>query len=188
MTLSSLQALNMLNTKYIIYNPEAPPLKNSFALGNAWFVSNTKLVADANEEIEAVQNFDPKTTAIVDKRFEKELFNFTKDPSAKIELTSYKPNYLTYKSETNSDQLAVFSEIYYDKGWNAYIDGNLVPYFRVNFVLRAMKIPAGKHTIEFKFEPKSWSIGTTIALISSIILLLALIGIIYLELKQNKNE
>ena len=187
-TLSSLQALNMLNAKYIIYNPEAPPLTNSYALGNAWFVDNTKIVADANEEIDAVQKFDPKTTAIVDKRFENELFDFAKDASANIRLTSYKPNELTYKSETKADQLAVFSEIYYDKGWNAYIDGNLAPHFRVNFVLRAMKIPAGNHTIEFKFEPTSWSIGTTISLISSIILLLALLGIIYMEFKQKNKE
>jgi len=188
LVLKNNQALNMLNTKYIIYNPEAPPLVNYYSLGNAWFVSNTKVVANANKEIEAVQNFDPKTTAIVDKRFEKELFDFTKDSNAKIVLTSYKPNHLIYKTEAKTDQLAVFSEIYYEKGWNAYIDGNLAPYFRVNYVLRAMKIPAGNHSIDFKFEPKSWAIGTIIALISSLILLLALIGIIIFEFKQKNKE
>ena len=182
-----LQALNMLNAKYIIYNAEAPPLINPYALGNAWFINNIKIVADANEEIKEVQNFNPKQTAIVDKRFEKQLFNFTKDESASIQLTSYKPNHLSYKSTTNTDQLAVFSEVYYDKGWNAYIDGDLVPHFRVNFVLRAMKIPTGSHTIEFKFEPKSWAIGTVISLISSIILILALLGILYFEFVRKKK-
>ncbi len=152
------------------------------------FVNKTKLVANANKEIEAIESFDPKTTAIVDKRFEKELFNFSKDASANITLTDYKPNHLTYKTECNSDQLAVFSEIYYDKGWNAYVDNKLVHHFRANYVLRAMKIPAGNHIIEFKFEPSSWSIGTTISLISSIILLLGLLAIVFFEFRQKNKE
>ncbi len=180
------QALNMLNTKYIIYNPEAPPLVNNYALGNAWFVNNIKIVADANEEIKAVQNFEPKNTAIVDKRFEKELINLTEDKSATIKLTEYKPNHISYKSTANTNQIAVFSEIYYDKGWNTYIDNKQVSHFRADYVLRAMKIPAGSHTIEFKFEPRSWAIGSTISLISSIILLLALIGVVYIELIKKK--
>lgn len=183
-TLQQLQALNMLNTRYIIYNPDAAPLQNPFALGNAWFVDEVKVVNNADEEIAAVQNFNPAKTAIVDKRFEKELFKFKKDPAATIELVKYEPNHLIYKTKANSDQLAVFSEIYYEKGWNAYIDGKKVPHFRANYVLRAMKIPAGEHTVEFKFEPSIWTIGTTISWISSIILLLGLAFAVYLEVKK----
>ncbi len=179
--------LNMLNTKYIIYNLEAPPISNNFAYGNAWFVENTEIANDANEEIKKMNNFNPTTTAIVDKRFSKELFKFTKDTTAKINLTSYKPNHLTYTTTNKSNQLAIFSEIYYDKGWNAYIDGKPTTHFRANYILRAMKIPSGKHTIEFKFEPKSWQIGSIISLTSSIILIISLILIIYLEFFKKKK-
>ncbi len=179
--------LNMLNTKYIIYNLEAPPISNNFAYGNAWFVENTEIANDANEEIKKMNNFNPTTTAIVDKRFSKELFKFTKDTTAKINLTSYKPNHLTYTTTSKSNQLAIFSEIYYDKGWNAYIDGKPTTHFRANYILRAMKIPSGKHTIEFKFEPKSWQIGSIISLTSSIILIISLILIIYLEFFKKKK-
>jgi len=179
--------LNMLNTKYIIYNLEAPPISNNFAYGNAWFVENTEIANDANEEIKKMNNFNPTTTAIIDKRFSKELFKFTKDTTAKINLTSYKPNHLTYTTTSKSNQLAIFSEIYYDKGWNAYIDGKPTTHFRANYILRAMKIPSGKHTIEFKFEPKSWQIGSIISLTSSIILIISLILIIYLEFFKKKK-
>jgi uncharacterized membrane protein YfhO len=134
-----------------------------------------------------MNNFNPTTTAIVDKRFSKELFKFTKDTTAKINLTSYKPNHLTYTTTSKSNQLAIFSEIYYDKGWNAYIDGKPTTHFRANYILRAMKIPSGKHTIEFKFEPKSWQIGSIISLTSSIILIISLILIIYLEFFKKKK-
>ena len=184
--LKSIDVLNMLNTKYIIYNPNAAPLINSNALGNAWFINNVKVVADANEEIKAISNFNSATTVIVDKRFKDLLFDFEKDSTATIVLTDYKPNHLTYKSSTKSEQLAVLSEIYYDKGWNAYIDGEHVPHFRVNYVLRAMQVPAGDHVIEYKFEPKSWKIGGIISLISSILLILISIVVIYLEFNKKK--
>jgi uncharacterized membrane protein YfhO len=188
-TLSSLQAINMLNTRYIIYNPDASPIYNNFALGNAWFVDKIKIVNNADEEISAIQNFDPAKTAIVDKRFEENLFKFTKDKEASIELVDYKPNHLTYQTKTNSPQLAVFSEIYYDKGWNAYIDGKKVPHFRVDYVLRAMKVPKGNHKIEFVFEPKIWTLGTSISIISSIILFSGLLFAVYFEFfRKNKVE
>jgi len=182
------QALNMLNTKYIIYNPNAQPLINPHILGNAWFVNDVKVVEDANHEIKAVQNFNPAQTAIVDKRFKNLLFDFKKDSTASIKLEVYKPNYLKYKTKTQSDQLAVFSEIYYDKGWNAYVDGKKEPHFRVNYVLRAMKIPAGNHTVEFKFEPVSWKIGGIVSLISSILLIFVMIFVIYFEYKASVKE
>ncbi len=187
-TLKNIPVLNMLNTKYIIYNPNAAPLLNNNALGNAWFVNSVKIVADANEEIKAISGFNPAATAIVDKRFEGLLFNFEKDSTAQIILTDYKPNHLTYKTSAKSSQLAVMSEIYYDKGWNAYVDGNITQHFRVNYVLRAMQIPAGNHIIEYKFEPKSWKIGGIISLISSILMILISLVVIYFEFTKREKQ
>src|SRR6185295_15936798 len=137
--------LNMLNTKYIIYSPEGGIIVNPKALGNVWFVNEYKLVANADSEITALRNFNPATTAIVDKRFNEQLTGFTphSDSAQTISLTSYEPNDLVYQSKATTEQLAVFSEIYYDKGWNAYVDGKPVPHFRCNYVLRAMRVPSG---------------------------------------------
>ncbi len=184
--LSKFSALNMLNTKYIILNPEAQPLLNSHALGNAWFVKDFELVDNADSEITALDNFDPAKTAIIDKRFKKYLQNYIngKDSLAAIRLTSYKPNHLTYRYNTSKEQLTVFSEIYYFKGWNAYIDGKLSPHFRANYILRAMIVPKGKHTIDFKFEPKVYYVGEKISLASSIILILLVLGLGFVEIKK----
>jgi hypothetical protein len=164
--------LNMLNTRYIIYNPSAPPLQNRYALGNAWFVSDFKFVKDADEEIAVLGTINPAQTAIVDEQFKSELdgFQLKKDGNATIRLTEYKPNHLTYESNTGAEQLALFSEIYYEDGWNAYVDGNLVPHFRANYVLRGMKVPQGKHSIEFKFEPKGYFTREKISFASCLIL------------------
>ena len=178
--------LNMLNTKYIIYNPKAEPIINQNTLGNAWFVSEVKTVKNANEEMDALNYFNPITTAIVDKRFSETITDFTLDLTATIKLNQkeYQPNHLTYNlTNITSTQLVVFSEIYYEKGWNAYIDGKIVPYFRANYVLRAMMIPIGSTKIEFKFEPSSYAVGETIAYTSSILLLLLLGFVSYRELK-----
>ena len=120
----------------------------------------------------------PAETAIYDKRFEEQVKGhiISKDTLATIVLTDYKPNHLIYKTQTGSEQLAVFSEIYYDKGWNAYVDGKPAPYFRANYVLRAMIVPVGIHTIEFKFEPKVYATGEKIAYASSILLVLLALG------------
>jgi hypothetical protein len=170
---SSQPALNMLNTKYIIYNPEAPPLQNRGALGNAWFVSEVKFVPNADSEIAAVYNFNPANTVIIDKRFEDVIKGFSPSSGspASINLTDYKPDHLTYSSSSTSEQLAVFSEIYYDKGWNAYIDGTKTPYVRADYVLRAMRIPAGNHKVEFKFEPSVINTGEKISLTGSALIL-----------------
>jgi len=179
-------ALNMLNTKYIIYNPKAEPIINQNTLGNAWFVSEVKTVKNANEEMDALNYFNPVTTAIVDKRFSETITDFTMNPSSTIVLNQkeYKPNHLTYNlTNINSTQLVVFSEIYYEKGWNAYIDGEIVPHFRANYVLRSMMVPVGTTKIEFKFEPSSYSTGETVAYVSSILLLLLLGFVSYKELK-----
>jgi hypothetical protein len=180
--------LNMLNAKYIIYSPEGGIIRNDKALGNAWFVNEYKLVANADSEILSLQKINPKVTAVVDKKFSDVLngFTVTPDSSAKIMLDSYEPNDLVYTSHATTEQLAVFSEIYYDKGWNAYVDGKLTPYVRADYVLRAMRVPAGNHKIEFKFEPKVYETGEKISFASSLILLLACAGVAFIEIRKKK--
>lgn len=174
------KALNMLNAKYVIYHPEQPPLVNPNAMGNAWFVNEYKLVNNADEEIAAINALDPQTTAVVDKRFESELsgLKITPDSTATIELVSYKPDVLTYKTKAASEQLAVLSEIYFSNGWQAYVDGKEVPHFRADWTLRAMRVPAGEHEIVFKFEPQGYYNSRHVATASSAILVLLLIGIV----------
>ncbi len=184
---NNVKVLNMLNTKYFIAldNQKQPQVqRNIAALGNAWFVDNYKIVENPDSEINALRNFEPACTAIVDKRFSKYVSDFKpiKDSSSTIELSNYLPNHLTYKANARKEELAVFSEIYYANGWNAYIDGELLPYIRVNYILRALKIPQGNHKIEFKFEPKSYYIGEKIGFASSLILLFMLLGIISNEI------
>jgi hypothetical protein len=176
--LQKASAFNMLNTRYFIVNANAEPLKNPFTLGNAWFVKDYLIVNNADEEISAIGDFRPDNLAIVDKHFENYLQGFKSfnTSDAVIKLNSYVPNHLVYSYSANSDELAVFSEIYYDKGWNAYIDGKKMPYFRANYVLRAMVVPAGNHKIEFRFEPKSYYAGQMISLISSLLVIFLIIG------------
>lgn len=187
---NNMAAFNMLNTKYIIVpnqQTQAPEAQqNPGALGNAWFVNSVKLVPNADVEIEALKGFEPRRMAIVDKRFEKELNGFISnaDTTARIELTKYEPNHLTYKSDNKSAQLAVFSEIYYSKGWNAYVNGKPASHLRANYVLRAMVVPAGENTIEFKFEPKMFKVGKTVDLFCSLSILLLAFGLIGYELSK----
>ncbi len=163
--------LNMLNMRYIIYNAQAQPIQNRYALGNAWFVNEVKMVKDANEELKAVGEINPAKTIVVDERYKGQLDGFTPkaDPSATIQLSEYRPNHLTYQSNAASEQLAVFSEIYY-KDWVVYVDGQKSTYFGGDWVLRAMRVPAGKHTIEFKFEPEKYYTGEKIALACCLLL------------------
>jgi hypothetical protein len=172
---------NMLNTRYfIVPDEEKRPgvMQNPGALGNAWFVKDYVIVPDADTEIDSLSGFNPATTAILDKRFEKELNGLTivPDSAATISLTSYQPNRLTYQYRAATDQLAVFSEIYYDKGWDAFIDGKPAPYFRANYVLRAMVVPAGEHGIEFRFEPRVYATGEKISYAGSILLIVVVLG------------
>jgi len=131
-----------------------------------------------DEELEALSNFDPAKTAIIDERFRDDLkgFEATADSTAQIKLIEYAPNDLKYQSNAQKDGFAVFSEIYYPKGWNAYVDGKKTPHVRVNFVLRGMVIPAGKHMVEFKFEPKVFKVGEKISFASSLLLILVIVG------------
>lgn len=184
--LASSQTLNMLNTKYFIFNPQAQPLENTSANGNAWFVNNYRIVENADEEIATLGRIDTKFLAIIDKRFEDHVDgkNFVSDSLANIKLVEYKPNYLKYSTQASSEQLAVFAEIYYPEGWKVTIDGEPADHFRANYILRAMTVPAGEHVVEFKFEPKSYYMGEKISLISSLLLIALLIGAAGWEVKN----
>lgn len=175
--LENMPVLNMLNTKYVIYSPSVAPVFNPSYMGNAWFVNNIKTVNNADEEIAAIGGVDLHTTAVVDQRFGDMVKGYAVDSiQGSIKLMTYAPNHLVFEANTHQEQVAVFSDVYYDKGWNAYIDGKLVDHFRANYILRGLLIPEGEHTIEFKFEPKTYTIGQWMALISSILILLLIIG------------
>jgi hypothetical protein len=173
-----LHTLNMLNTRYFITNPETAPQYNPHALGNAWFVNNYRLVGSADEEMLGLEEIDPSATALVDNRFADHLEGkaFRSDPNAWIELTDYQPNRLKYRYSAGSEQLAVFSEVYYPDGWKVFINGEEADHFRANYILRAMVLPAGSHEIEFRFEPQTYHAGEKISLAFSILLVLVVVG------------
>ncbi|QXP79293.1 MULTISPECIES: YfhO family protein [Winogradskyella] len=190
---NNMNVLNMLNTKYIIAEEKNTvfPYTNTDANGNAWFVSNLKVVAGANEEILALDSLNTKTTAVTEKQVATDHNlkpSYQLDSTATIQLKEFKPNYLKYESNNRSKGLAVFSEIYYNHGWDAYIDGELVPHFRVNYVLRALELPKGNHTIEFKFEPQVVKTGSSIALASSAILGLLILAGLFFKFKDTKAK
>jgi len=178
----NMAVLNMLNAKYFI-TPQGQAQQNPGAMGNAWFVNKINIVANADAEITALDRFNPANSAIVDTRFSEQMIIGLDNTGTSITLAEYKPNYLKYNSTTAKDGIAIFSEIYYDKGWNAYLDGELKPHFRANYVLRGMKIPAGNHVVEFKFEPAVYHVSERIALASSVVLLLLLAFVSVKELK-----
>ena len=186
---ANLGVINMLNTRYLIYDLNQPPIKNPAALGNAWVVDKFKVVENADEEIEALKNINPAEEALIDKRFAENVNGktFQKDSTASIILTEYKPNYLKYAANAASEQLAAFSDVYYANGWKAYIDGQEVPHFRVNYILRSLVLPAGQHTVEFKFHPASYYTGNKISLASSLLLLLVIAGYAFTEFRKRKT-
>ncbi|RAK64082.1 YfhO family protein [Hymenobacter edaphi] len=182
------RVLNMLNARYFISPPqqngETQAIPNAGALGNAWFVSKVQPVQNPDQEIAALSTFDPATTAVVDvSKFPQTTTSY--DPAGStIQLTSYSPNELKYNANAARPGLVVFSEIYYADGWNAYLDGQLVPHLRANYVLRALPVPAGRHTIEFKFEPKEYRLGNIISMVSSVLLFLVVIGGVVFVLRR----
>jgi Bacterial membrane protein YfhO len=189
---NNIEILNMLNVKYIIQTDStgvAFPVQNPNANGNAWFVKNIKFVQTPDQEMKALDNLDSKNTAVINAtEFEIKNKAFTKDSMAAITLDSYKPNQLKYTSKNSNEGLAVFSEMYYENGWNATIDGKETEILRVNYVLRGLQIPAGKHVIEFKFDPQVVQTGSRIALFSSLGMLLLLVGGIYFQNKKESKE
>ena len=171
-------ALNMLNTKYLIYNPEAPPLINTHSVGNAWFVRKPLFVKNANQELAAVNLIDPSFEAAIDIRF-RDLVKADSFPVTSgdyIKLISYLPNQLNYSYSAEGERFVVFSEIYYPAGWECYIDNERSLYFRADYVLRAMIVPGGTHEIKFVFRPSSYYTGNKVSLASSLILLLLTAG------------
>lgn len=193
---NNLEILNMLNVKYVIQVDKEGnqiPTQNPDANGNAWFVSAVKLVNKPDDVMKALNTLDTKKVAVFnvhehESKFQNARLKKAFDTTGTIKVVTYKPNYIKYKSENDKDGLAVFSEMYYKNGWNAYIDGKLTDHFPVDYVLRAMEIPGGKHTIEFKFEPQVIKTGGTITLISSIGMLLLLAGGIYFEKFYRKGS
>ncbi len=188
--------LNMLNARYVVVpgqNGQAQVQRNPEALGNAWFVNTCQLVDDANAEILALNELNPADTAVIDKRFAEMVQgkNLERDSNSVITMVHqkpYNPDYLVYKTKTGKDQLAVFSEVYYDPDWRAYIDGKPADYFRANYILRAMVIPAGEHTIEFKNEAPLLHKWDNITLIISILMLCCMAGGIVWYYRREKKS
>ncbi|WP_343673546.1 YfhO family protein [Chitinophaga sp.] len=184
---NNMQVLNMLNTKYIITNDVQGPVvhQNPDALGNAWFVKAIRWVPNADAEMNALTNFHPKDTVVIDEQYKslvKPDFQF--DSSARIALQFNHQDTIAYTSKATTPQFAVFSEVYYRQGWKAYIDGKEAPYTRVNYALRGMSVPAGDHTITFIFAPEAYYAGVKLSLGSYIVMLLLLAGSLALYFRK----
>ena len=192
------KVLNMLNTKWVILPSQdgsTIPIENPFAMGNAWLVDDILFVDNADEEIDALSKVDLHNVAVADKEFEYVLENFKPDfrPSqadsaSTITLTDYDSNFLTYNVDAKKDELAVFSEVYYPRGWQITIDGEPAEMLRVNYTLRALPIPEGKHIVEFRFDPQSIKVTDGIAYTALMIMLLTAIFIIISTVKKRKTK
>jgi hypothetical protein len=185
--------LNMLNTKYIILDKAKNPIENTQANGNAWFVVDYVFAINANDEMKALKGFNSKKTVVINNKeignLSKEFGKFSKSSTDKITMTKYSANNLVYASESQTTLPAVFSEIWYPEGWNCYIDGKKTDkIFRANYVLRGAIIPAGKHKIEWKFEPATYSKSESIALFGSIGLIGSCLFVFILSIKRREEE
>src|SRR5690625_2918388 len=185
------QVLNMLNTKYFIIENEGQIIAhlNPDTNGHAWFVDEVNVVDSANEEILALDTIETKTTAVIDKDFADllETKNYTHHPGDSIALKSYQPNELVYTYTLKEDRLAVFSEMYYPHGWKAEVNGKELEIMRADYVLRAVVLPKGEHTVTFRFDPKIVKIGSSITLSSGILLGLLVFFGLFLKFKRDKN-
>jgi hypothetical protein len=199
------QVLNMLNTKYIIVGGgrkggEPHVIPNPDACGNAWFVDNVKWANSADEEMSGLNAptigdttivpgaFEPKKTAVMRESFKADVGSsaFGKDSAAYVKLAKYGLDDISFTSNNSKDGLAVFSDIYYSKGWKAFVDGKETPIMRADYVLRAIRIPAGAHNIEFHFHPESFYTGQKIAMVSSILIILLVLGAFIPVMKKDK--
>ncbi len=187
---SNTPILNMLNTKYVMLDYNGNVLNNPNTLGNAWFVDSLKLVSSPQEEINSVKNISPESYAIINTEQFPQIKKTKNISGGTISLSEYQPNKLVYTSTNSTDGFAVFSEIYYPKGWKATIDDKEVPIIRCNYVLRGIEVPAGSHKIEFKFKPQSYVVGNKISLAFSIILFTSLLTVLIFEIKNQvkKND
>ena len=188
---SETPAINMLNAKYIKYGNEANQvINNSKALGNAWFVNNVIEVNSADDAISKINTIDPAKEAVINtNNFKTNKTTYAVDSAAQIELSSYSQREITYKSVNSNEGLAVFSEIHYPKGWTATIDGTEVEILCVNYVLRALEIPAGTHEIKFSFNPDSYVIGAKITSISGfLVVAIVVLALLFSAYKEMKSE
>jgi hypothetical protein len=175
--------LNMLNAKYVKYGDEAGNIiPNPEANGAAWFVREVVGVNSPTEELKQTGELKSRSFAVIDNSKFK-IQNFEYDSLSTIHLQEFKPAYLKYESQSSKNGLAVFSEVYYPKGWHAFVDGKEILILRANYVLRALEIPQGKHTIEFKFEPQPYIVGNKVTLASSWVVLFVLLSCIGLSVK-----
>jgi hypothetical protein len=194
----NMNVIGMLNAKYIIVpdkkSGQPQVQRNPYAMGNAWFVDTLQVVNTANEESNALNHIDLHTTAVLDKEFASYVTDFTpeRDPESVVRLTKYTPRYIDYEYATSKPGTIVFSEIYYPYGWKATIDGEPVDHYRVNYMLRALNVPAGKHTIHFEFAPDSVKKGDTLAMVCIFIMygtmLVVLVSAIMGVLRKRKEE
>ena len=187
--LAQQEVLNMLNTKYIIFNPQSQPFENPFAYGNAWMVNDVQIANTPNDEFNALATSDLHRTAIIGKEFEQEVASYR--PQAEdgsITLTDYKPNQLAYSFSASENKLVVFSEIWTSKGWTMRIDGQESPLLRANYLLRAAMVPAGQHEIVMRYEPKIWKVGGIVSLVSSLAIILFAVATIVLSLVKKKEK
>ena len=187
----NMQVLNMLNTRYFVVQG-GQVQRNPDALGNAWFVNDVQWVNDANGEILALNDFNPATTAVINRtEWAVADDQWKADSTDRIEMehqSPYNPDHLRYRSHSNSERLAVFSEVYYEPDWFAYIDGKPAEYIRANYILRAMVIPEGDHVIEFRNEAPLFHRMDTVTLVSSIVLVLLAAGAIVLCYRKPRKE
>ena len=178
--------LNMLGTRYVIYNPDAEPIVNSYAQPRAWFVSEARHAADANEAIELLADVDLRSVAVIEGA---DCPAVAPDSTASVSQTAYAPDAISYRSHSAADGLVVFSEIYYPAGWTASIDGQPADILRADYVLRALKVPAGDHDLRFEFHPRSYSLGNAISLTASIIVvLIAIAALGYYGFYRKRDE
>ena len=181
--------LNMLNTKYIIMplqGGQTVPIQNPYAYGNAWFVDKVEYVENANQEIERVGKIDLRHEAVADKKFSQQLGKSTEQANSVVTITAYEPNRLTYDVQSDKGGVVVFSEIYYP-GWTATIDGQPAELGRVNYILRALNVKAGKHQVVLAFDPKSVKTTEAIAYVALALLLLTILGVVFFEFKRKKT-
>lgn len=177
-------ALNMLDTKYLLAGQQREAvIQNPEALGAAWLVENVRSVNSPDEEIAVLQEIDTRNTAVINtQKFPLQHQSYS--AGGTISLETYGPNHIVYKANTKGNSLAVFSEVFYPAGWEATIDGQPATILQANYVLRALELPAGEHTIEFRFQPQGYAIGNTIMMISNILLILLLLGAIAWSIKK----
>lgn len=182
--------LNMLNTRYLVYNPERPPIRNTNAYGAGWFVDGLKWAKSADEEIIELGKVDLSRTAVIDDRYRAQ-FGDAKvmaDPSASVELTKYETNELTYTVRSQGGGVVVFSEIWYGPDWHATIDGQPAEHVRANYVLRAMAVPGGEHTVVFKVDSKPYNTSRPLAMASSALLIILALGALGWEWRRCGRE